>query len=424
MQLKGAIKEAMTKLNPTKEWKKTKAYQRTTWRFRKDKFDEIHNTVNRYLNAINVILTLKDDETIGETRDLVKEGNEYSRVQFTQLNDRMSAFEKHQNEEEEKRKMEEEEAEREEITDWLSPFSFVAKQNELLNKPFTDIGEFLWSDQRFQAWAEGRPWYLWCVGVLGVGKTVFSSILAHHLAQQTSQSSLPPQILSIYLDYKSSRTQTVEYLVGSLLQQLLQLNESLALPDERTKVHKKAKRLGHKPSLHYKEVRRVLTDELKRFDRIYLIVDGLDELAPNHRSRLLEELRNLKPNEVSILLTSRRLSDETGSGSYSCRRCLGEGLKPVFHCSICGISQFAICYDCRGNGFWCDDRAHELVEPYPVVEVAVKFPDGDIEGFVRKEIGVEVENSRVVLTDKRDTAVNPVTTPFQDFFHKDPCLPG
>lgn len=59
----------------------------------------------------------------------------------------------------------------------------------------------------------------------------------------------------------------------------------------------------------------MLTDELKRFDRIYLIVDGLDELAPNDRSRLLEELRNLKPNEVSILLTSRRLSDETGSGS-------------------------------------------------------------------------------------------------------------
>ena len=193
-RLMKAVEEAMTKLNPTKEWKKTKAYQRTTWHSRKDKFDEIHNTINRHLIAINVILTLKDDETIGETRNLVKEGNEYNKVQFTQLNDRMSAFEKHQNEEEEKRRKEEEEAEREEITDWLSPFSFVAKQDELLNKSFTDVGEFLWSDQRFQAWAEGRPWYLWCVGVLGVGKTVFSSILAHHLAQQSSQGSLPPQI--------------------------------------------------------------------------------------------------------------------------------------------------------------------------------------------------------------------------------------
>lgn len=130
----------------------------------------------------------------------------------------------------------------EETTDWLSPFSFVAEHDELLNKSFTDVGEFLWSDQRFQAWAEGRPWYLWCVGVLGVGKTVFSSILAPHLAQQSSQSSLPPQILSIYLDYKSSQTQTVEYLVGSLLQQLLQLNESLALPGELTKSAQKGEK--------------------------------------------------------------------------------------------------------------------------------------------------------------------------------------
>ena len=427
--LQEAVKEAMGKLLPSKEWKKTEAYQRITWHFRKDKIDEIHNTINRYLNAINVILALKDDETIGETRDLVKEGNEYSRVQFTQVNvqltqvnDRMSAFEKHQNEEEEKRRKEKEEAEREEITKWLSPFSFIAKQDELLDKSVKDVGEFLWSDQRFQAWAEGRPWYLWGVGDLGVGKTVLSSILAHQLAQQGSPGSPLPLILSIYLDYKSSQIQTVEHLVGSLLQQLLQLNESLTLPDGLKTVHKTAKRLGKKSSLCYKDVRRVLTDELKRFDRIYLIVDGFDELTPDYRSRLLQELRNLKPNEVSILLTSRKFSDETGS--YSCRRCLREGLKLVFHCSICGMGQFDICYDCRREGFWCDDEEHELAEPYKVVEVPVKFPDGDIERFVRREIGVEVEHSKLVLTDERDTAPNPVTTQLQDFFHGDPNLPG
>ena len=422
-QLQEAINEAMGKLLPSKQWWKTQEYKRITWHFRKDKIDEIHNTVNRYLNAINVILTLKDEDMIGETRDLVKEGNEYSRVQFTQLNDHISALEKHQNEEEEKRREEKEEAQREEITNWLSPFSFIAKQDELLDKSVKDVGEFLWSDQRFQAWAEeSRPWYLWGVGELGVGKTVLSSILAQRLAQQSSPGSLPPLILSIYLDYKSSQIQTVEHLVGSLLQQLLQLNESLALPDELKTVHKKAKRLGKKSSLCYKDVRRVLTDELKRFDRIYLIVDGFDEMMPNDRPRLLQELGNLKPNKVSILLTSRRFSDETGS--YSCRRCLREGLKLVFHCSICGMGEFDICYDCRREGFWCDDAAHKLAEPYKVVEVPIKFPDGDIERFVRSVIGGEVEDSKVVLTDERDTAVNPVTTPLQDFLHGDPNLPG
>ena len=54
------------------------------------------------MNAINMALMLKDNETIEKTRDLVMEGNENSRVEFTRMNeqmsgmnDRMSAFEKY-----------------------------------------------------------------------------------------------------------------------------------------------------------------------------------------------------------------------------------------------------------------------------------------------------------------------------------------
>ena len=54
----------------------------------------------------------------------------------------------------------------------------------------------------------------------------------------------------------------------------------------------------------------------------------------------------------------------------------------------------------------------------------VKFPDEDIKRFVGSEIGVEVENSKLVLTDKRDTVVNPLTTPLDDFLDKDPELPA
>ena len=242
-RLTQAVNEAMAKLNPTKEWKNTETCRRITWRFRKEKFDEIRNSINRSLTAINMILELKNNETIEELKDLVKGGAEYNREQFTQLTDQFSASVKHQMEEVERRRKEDEEAEREEITKCLSPFSFVAKQDELFDKSFTQVGAFLWSDQRFQAWAEGRPWFLWCIGVLGVGKTVFSAILAHHLAQNISQG-LPPPIFSIYLDYKSSKTETLEHLVGSLLQQLFQLNEPFPIPDELKTVHKEAKRRG------------------------------------------------------------------------------------------------------------------------------------------------------------------------------------
>ena len=416
--LRQAIDEAMAKLNPTREWKKTETYQRITWHFKKDILEEIQNAIQKCLIEINTTLALKDDETLDEVKetleqvkDLVKKGN-------AQLNDRMAAMEKH----EEERRKEAEEAEREEISNWLSPFSFIAKQDELLTRSFTQVGEFLWSDQCFQAWAEGRSWFLWCIGDLGVGKTVLSSILAHRLTQTTSQGAPAPLIFFIYLDYKSSKMQTLERLVGSLLQQLLQLNEFLVLPEELKIMHKKAKWLGYGLAKYYNEVRRMLVDELKRFDRFYIIVDGLDELAPPERLQLVTELRNLQPGKVSLLLTSRSLSDPTRR--FECDRCHREHLKLVFRCKICEAGNFDICYDCRGNGLWCNERAHELVEPYQKVEVEVKFPAEDIERFVRWEIGVEVENSKSVLTDERDTDVNPLTTPLQDFFRKDPKLPG
>ena len=421
-QLTQAIEEAMAKLNPTKEWKNKEVYQRITWHFKKEKFGEIFDTIHRCMNAITMALTLKDNETIEDLRDHVLEGNEYGRAQFTRIDDRMSAFEKHQREEEEERRKEKEDAYREEITESLSPFSFIAKQDELLNRSFTQIGAFLWSDQRFLEWAAGRPWCLWCIGDPGVGKTVFSSILAHRLAQQQSEGLPPPLILSIYLDYKSSKTQTQERLVGSLLQQLLQLNESFALPTDLKKAHQMAKRQGYKSRSYYKTVRKVLTDELKRFDRIYIIVDGFDELAPDERIKLLTELRGLKPDEISLLLMSRRVSEQTRGGDYECSRCLRNS-KLAFHCKICDAGEFDICYDCKGRGLGCYDRTHELAEPYHRVEVTVKFPDEDIKRFVRWEIGVEVENSKLVLTDKRDTVINPVTTSFQDLFRKDPGLP-
>lgn len=234
----------------------------------------------------------------------------------------------------------------------------------------------------------------------------------------------PPLILSVYLDYKSSKIQTLEYLVGSLLQQLLQLNESLALPGELKTMHKTAKRLGYKLRKYYNEVRRVLVDELDRFDRFYIIVDGFDELAPLERPQLLKELRSLKPGKVSLLLTSRGLSDRTGTGDYVCNRCNKEDLKLVFNCKICEAGQFDICYDCKEIGLGCNERAHELAEPYQEVEVKVNFPAEDIERFVRWEIGVEVENNNLALTDRRDTVVNPVTTPLEDLLHRDLELPG
>ena len=267
------------------------------------------------------------------------------------------------------------------------------------------------------------PWHLLCVGELGVGKTVLSSIFGHRLTQDAQEPSLP--VLSIFLDYNASKTQAIERLVGSLLQQLIQLDESFVIPSELKTLHKKAKRLGYEPASYYIEIRKLLVSVLDKFEQAFVIVDAFDELVPNERSALLQELPNLKPGDISLLLTSRGISEETGKGTYQCDRCCQRKLKLVYHCQICASGNFDLCYECKKNGLWCDDRSHKLKEPYGQVEIAIKVPASYIENYVRHEIGAQIELEGVEI-DKRDTTVheNPMTTPFQDLVHRDPDLPA
>ena len=106
-QLKNVIEEMAFKLNPTRDWKRTEAYQRSTWHHRKDAFTEMHATVTRCCVAINTILALNNDETLTETLDFMKESTEQTKIQLARIDDRMSDFEAYQKTQEERRLREE-----------------------------------------------------------------------------------------------------------------------------------------------------------------------------------------------------------------------------------------------------------------------------------------------------------------------------
>jgi len=421
-QLKQAIEEAAASLNPSREWKKPEAYQRARWHYKKDTFKEVLTTLSTCFETINTILALKNDETLSETLNLVKENNEYSMVKLASIDNRMSAIEVNQNLEEERRRREAEQIEREEIADWLSPLSFIAKQDELWTNCFKEVGEWLWQDECFHAWTEGRPWILQCVGAPGVGKTVLSSMITHHLPSKSRRPDFP--ILSLYLNYKSSNVQTLPHLIGSLLKQLIQIDETFLVSEELRILFKKAKRLRLEPISYFQDIHKILKTKLGLYDRFYIVVDGFDELPPRDRVTLLRELLELRSEKGSLVITTRPISEQTGTGTYKCNECLRE-FKLAFRCRICDKGDYDLCYDCKKKGLWCRDRSHPLTEPYGQIEVAVNIPSADIEHYVRWEVGGEIGNGKPALTDDRDTAVidNPVTTPFQDLCQTDPNLP-
>ena len=423
-QLQQVIEDMSAQLNPSKDYKKSEAYQRATWHYKRDKFTEMHTTITRCCGHINTILALNNDETLNETLDLMKENSEYAKLQLSNIDNRLLNFEVNQKREEERRRGEEEEKEREAIAAWLSPFSFIAKQDELWTMCFKETGEWLWQDQRFKAWAEGSSWYLQCVGAPGVGKTVLSSILTRHLPSKPEQSR---PILSIYLDHKSSSVQTLPHLVGSLLQQMIQLDESFFISEDLRNVYKKAKRLQSKPISYSEAIQRILVAELDRYDRFYIIVDGFDELPPRDRVALQRELRKLQPKKGSLVITTRPINEQITTGTYECNRCGTCDLTLAFRCKVCDQGNYDLCYDCKQNGHWCLDRSHDIAEPYGEIEIEIKIPHSDIERYVRREIGIEVEDDQPVLRDERDELAasrgDPNTTLFHDLCQKDPSLP-
>ena len=422
-ELQQVIEEMAVKLNPSRAWQRAEAYQRATWHHRKDAFTEMQTTITRCCTAINTILALNNDETLNETLNVMKENSELTRIQLANMDNRLSSFEVSQRREEERRRRRSEAKEREEIADWLAPLSFIAKRDELWANCFKETGEWLWRDQRFQAWAEGRPWFLWCVGELGVGKTVLSSILTHHLPTDPHQRQFP--VLSIYLNYKSSSVQTLSHLVGSLLKQLIQLDELYVISEELRAVYKKATRLKSSPVTYFNDIHRILVKELDNYERFYIVVDAFDEIAPRDRAALHRELVNLKLERGSILIITRQISERSDLDDYECNRCHTQGLKLTFRCVICDRGDYDLCYDCKQKGLWCLDRSHLLKEPYGQVEVRVEIPRADIERYVRWEIGTELGDGDPVLRDDRATTKleNPITTPFQDLCQSDPNLP-
>lgn len=220
----------------------------------------------------------------------------------------------------------------------------------------------------------------------------------------------------MYLDYKESRAQTLENLLGSLLKQLIQLESSRSVSRELRDSYRKATRIGNAdPRL--KDIRQILYTEISRYKRTYLVVDALDECTLKYE--LLDELRKLPPEKLSLMITSRRIEEGNFVGEIFCDLCQKSNLKIYFQCDKC-IPKIDLCKDCNRNNP-CKDKSHKLVEPYAEVEIDVRIPDKDLERYVLFEIGKEVGYGSQ-RWDPRMHSTRPGATTFALKCQKDPEL--
>lgn len=246
---------------------------------------------------------------------------------------------------------------------------------------------------------------------------MLSSILVNHLQEQYELNSRI-RVICLYLNHNDSKIQTSEALLGSLLKQLIQLECSSQTFSDLRAEYNKVKRRGQRlarPGVT--TIKKYLKMELAAYDRVYLVVDALDELK--FPEKLLQDIHNLGGRNLSLLVTSRQEGEKPKE--IHCDSCSAKNLKIYYTCKLCNGGDFDICQLCRDNGLTCRDASHtELSEPSRV-DLDIFTPEDELRRYVteelKKEIGYGLEQWDTRLYRNR-----PDSTTFGRKALKDPKL--
>ncbi|KAK0442337.1 ankyrin repeat-containing domain protein [Armillaria borealis] len=185
------------------------------------------------------------------------------------------------------------------IISWISPLNFRAVQSEIYSRRVDGTGRWFLESEKFLRWVDGTESCLWCPGNPGVGKTVLASIATNHL-QTTGL-----LVLNVFCDYRSQKTQSVSQIIAALFKQLVQ--ELGYISDFVKAIYDDHRRLDTIPSLE--QLRSYLSRELQQYERVYIIVDALDEVKDEDRDLLVKILRSIGSEiRVSLLVTSRNIA--------------------------------------------------------------------------------------------------------------------
>ncbi|KAH8427472.1 uncharacterized protein LDX57_005185 [Aspergillus melleus] len=113
---------------------------------------------------------------------------------------------------------------------------------------------------------------LFCPGIPGAGKTFLSSVVVHELDSECDASNAA--VLMLYCKWDDSLSKSIDALLGSLLKQATHKHGIIL--QEMAEPYYRHSSAGTKPTRE--EALSMLTAELRRFSKTFIIVDGLDEL--------------------------------------------------------------------------------------------------------------------------------------------------
>lgn len=185
---------------------------------------------------------------------------------------------------------------------WLSAPDPSVNQNAASKKCQKDTGGWLLTDPAYLDWRDRPNSFLWLQGFAGCGKTVLCSTVINDMTVYTG-SYTQDALVFYYFDFTNNvKTKTLSCL-RSIIQQLVEQTTDTTSLQTLLKTYA----MGTPPIQEFLDV---LKSILYRHDRVYIVINALDECTDQEELfDLLKSIRHWKLECLSILVTSRDKPD-------------------------------------------------------------------------------------------------------------------
>ncbi|THZ15898.1 hypothetical protein D6C90_10044 [Aureobasidium pullulans] len=164
--------------------------------------------------------------------------------------------------------------ERQAILNWICPskIDYADKQSELVEKRQQGIGEWFLGSRDFEDWLHRTNTTLMCIGMPDVRKTMITTLVVSLVLTNYKDDS-GIGLAYIYCQFARHQEQTSEYLMSSILRQLV--GRQVIIPDAVKSLYRES---SGKTRLRPDEMSDLLDVVVSNLTRSIIMVDALDEL--------------------------------------------------------------------------------------------------------------------------------------------------
>ncbi|KAK2754787.1 hypothetical protein FQN54_006680 [Arachnomyces sp. PD_36] len=218
---------------------------------------------------------------------------------------------------------------KERISQWLQRLapskSQVRLRNEYLQRREDGTGSWFLGTNELDQWLNEPQRnrnpavhrMLWFNGEPGVGKSILSCLLIEHLEQISTAANFGFGWFICHIDEEQSGTQLSLSITQKLLQQLLK--QETTIPANVFRIYKKYEKYdGEELEPLEDECLELLKSVVAKFSKVYIVIDGLDELRREVRTHAIKTLEALLSSHAYIVITTR--TGEPDIEQSFCRR--------------------------------------------------------------------------------------------------------